>query len=260
MPHKHDLLREIIGFILEDDEKDKGNKDADSEDGNGPEGAFQYRTKSGKIVTVPDYVNLPKISVSWDVEDADATATPDGSSRYEDTVKAHIVVGSMTQTGRNRYVSEKYGIQQSQYGTRKDPIDPSVSKDHAGIDITRIDGPTLGVNVIAAEGGTVVKIVTGRSNDPTGGYGNQIIIKHADGRGARYGHLADIYVLVSGSVKAGETIASAGNTGKSTDPHLHFEHITAFDSNNNPRGTEDPRPYLLSNKAAFYPLMPFVKN
>lgn len=57
----------------------------------------------------------------------------------------------------------------------------------------------------------------------TGGYGNVLVIRHANGLETYYGHLSK-YIVNSGDiVKAGEVIGYGGSTGHSTGPHLHFE-------------------------------------
>jgi len=57
----------------------------------------------------------------------------------------------------------------------------------------------------------------------TGGYGNLIIIRHANGLETYYGHLSGRNVAAGEVVKAGEVIGYGGNTGRSTGSHLHFE-------------------------------------
>ena len=57
----------------------------------------------------------------------------------------------------------------------------------------------------------------------TGGYGNLVVIRHANGLETYYGHLQKHNVKENDIVKAGEVIGFGGNTGRSTGPHLHFE-------------------------------------
>ena len=53
-------------------------------------------------------------------------------------------------------------------------------------------------------------------------YGNHIIIEHADGWITWYAHLDSMISPVGDIVKRGYVIGLAGNTGKSSGPHLHL--------------------------------------
>lgn len=55
------------------------------------------------------------------------------------------------------------------------------------------------------------------------GYGNYVIIRHANGLETVYGHLNRHLVKPDQVVKAGQPIGLGGSTGRSTGPHLHFE-------------------------------------
>ena len=83
---------------------------------------------------------------------------------------------------------------------------------HAGIDIAM---PT-GTEVVASDGGEVV--FAGYNS----AMGNYVDIKHSNGYVTRYQHLSSYGVLKGEKVKKGQYIASSGNTGNSTGPHLHF--------------------------------------
>jgi murein DD-endopeptidase MepM/ murein hydrolase activator NlpD len=100
----------------------------------------------------------------------------------------------------------------SDFGNRFHPIDKRV-KFHGGVDIAVPKGTAIGA---AADG--VVSFAGWKD-----GYGNLVVIKHADGRETRYGHLEKILVADGEPVGAGNRIALSGSTGKSTGPHLHFE-------------------------------------
>lgn len=58
---------------------------------------------------------------------------------------------------------------------------------------------------------------------PSGGYGNLVVIDHADGWQSWYAHLSAFSVVVGQQVNQGEIIGAAGSTGHSSGPHLHFE-------------------------------------
>ncbi|THF74374.1 M23 family metallopeptidase [Cohnella fermenti] len=102
----------------------------------------------------------------------------------------------------------------SPYGYRVDPVTGAPSEFHAGIDIPA----PRGTPVMATQNGTVVQVV--RSST---GYGNHILLQHANDFISLYGHLADIAVRQGQQVHQGEMIGWVGSTGKSTGPHLHFE-------------------------------------
>jgi murein DD-endopeptidase MepM/ murein hydrolase activator NlpD len=55
------------------------------------------------------------------------------------------------------------------------------------------------------------------------GYGKMITIDHGYGYSTRYAHNAQIYVQVGQRISRWDIIASVGNTGRSTGPHLHYE-------------------------------------
>ena len=55
------------------------------------------------------------------------------------------------------------------------------------------------------------------------GYGNVLVIEHADGFFTMYGHLSSAIVSSGRYVEMGQEIALSGNTGISSGPHVHFE-------------------------------------
>lgn len=87
---------------------------------------------------------------------------------------------------------------------------------HAGIDFA----VSIGSAVRAMLNGVVRKIGT---NAVTGRTGKGMVVDHADGFSSYYGHLSGWGKKPGDKVTAGERIASSGNTGRSTGPHLHAE-------------------------------------
>ena len=55
------------------------------------------------------------------------------------------------------------------------------------------------------------------------GYGNCIIVRHAEGFSTLYSHNVRNFVKKGDRVKAGQVIALTGRTGRATTEHLHFE-------------------------------------
>ncbi|MEU6257260.1 LysM peptidoglycan-binding domain-containing M23 family metallopeptidase [Streptomyces sp. NPDC047043] len=84
---------------------------------------------------------------------------------------------------------------------------------HTGVDFVV---PT-GTSLKAVGAGTVVSAGWG------GAYGNQVVIKLADGYYAQYGHLSQLSVSAGQTVTEGQQIGLSGATGNVTGPHLHFE-------------------------------------
>lgn len=87
---------------------------------------------------------------------------------------------------------------------------------HQGLDISA----AVGTSVLACADGKVV--FTG-SRKKFRRYGNTVLVDHGKGVYTYYAHLNDVSVKKNQSVRKGQKIASVGNTGRSTGPHLHLE-------------------------------------
>jgi murein DD-endopeptidase MepM/ murein hydrolase activator NlpD len=75
-----------------------------------------------------------------------------------------------------------------------------------------------GAPVRAAENGTVIYVGSGVE-----GYGNLILIRHANGYVSAYAHLKSMSVQKGDVVNRGDNIGQAGMTGSVNRPQLHFE-------------------------------------
>ena len=102
----------------------------------------------------------------------------------------------------------------SSFGARRHPI-LGYTRMHKGIDFAVASGTPI----MAAGNGTVE--VAGRA----GGYGNLLVIRHANGFSTAYGHLSRFAngVRKGARVRQGEIVAYSGATGLATGPHLHYE-------------------------------------
>lgn len=78
----------------------------------------------------------------------------------------------------------------------------------------------IGTPVLAAAGGTVR---VAKSSGYNFGYGNYIIVTHANGSETVYAHLSRVFVSPGQTVGQGAQIGAIGSSGNSTGPHLHFE-------------------------------------
>lgn len=99
----------------------------------------------------------------------------------------------------------------SRYGWRKHPITGEMTF-HNGVDLA------------AAEGATVRSALDGMVC--AAGYdeasGNYLVLQHAGGVVTGYAHLQYAFARMGEFVQKGECIATVGQTGSATGPHLHF--------------------------------------
>jgi murein DD-endopeptidase MepM/ murein hydrolase activator NlpD len=95
-----------------------------------------------------------------------------------------------------------------------------------------------GTRVLAARGGVVVAL---RDDVTEGGPDisykpncNYVALMHDDGTFSQYVHLqrGGVLVKVGDRVSAGDVLGLSGNTGWTTQPHLHFEVFHALDGKN----------------------------
>ncbi|MFH1096696.1 MAG: M23 family metallopeptidase [Candidatus Desantisbacteria bacterium] len=84
---------------------------------------------------------------------------------------------------------------------------------HAGVDLRA----GVGRQIAASADGQVIY------SGYMGGYGKIIIIRHSNGFTTRYAHNSANLVSEGSFVRQNQVIASAGMTGHSTGPHVHFE-------------------------------------
>lgn len=103
----------------------------------------------------------------------------------------------------------------------------------------RNDGINLavpaGTSVRVAESGTVIY-----SGSKLKGYGNLVLVQHANGWVTAYAHNNKLLVGKGQQVRRGQIIAEAGKTGEVDSPQLHFELRVKGDP-------VDPVPYLVSS-------------
>lgn len=100
----------------------------------------------------------------------------------------------------------------SSYGPRMSPYAGRV-KMHEGIDV----GAPSGTPIVAPADGIIT------FSGPKPGFGNFVQIDHGYGVETIYGHASTLAVKKGQKVYRGDRIASVGNTGYSTGPHVHYE-------------------------------------
>lgn len=100
----------------------------------------------------------------------------------------------------------------SRFGYRVSPF-TSEKEFHSGLDVSARKGSSI----IAPADGVV------SSTGSNYGFGNIITINHGYGLKTKYAHLSKILVKKGQTIKRGQKIATMGNTGRTTGPHLHYE-------------------------------------
>lgn len=85
--------------------------------------------------------------------------------------------------------------------------------------------PHEGIDIAVEEGTPIRAVAPGRVvfAGPRGTYGLAVIVDHGDGVRTLYAHCSKILIAEGDSVDITTVLALAGNTGKSTGPHLHLE-------------------------------------
>jgi murein DD-endopeptidase len=121
---------------------------------------------------------------------------------------------SVKQEWIDRYLSVAYPLSKivitSRYGYRRDPFTGKRTL-HSGLDLSaKVGEPTY-----AMLAGVVIKVGSDTRS------GNFVTIRHGSFT-VSYCHLTRSLVTVGTIVRPGDTIALAGNTGRSTGSHLHL--------------------------------------
>ncbi|GAB2684760.1 hypothetical protein GCM10027089_01430 [Nocardia thraciensis] len=134
-----------------------------------------------------------------------------------------VIKGLQNQVAPAPAVRPVAGVVSSDFGSRWGAF-------HYGVDFA----DSLGAPIRSVASGTVIEA------GPASGFGLWVRVRHDDGATAVYGHVNDILTSVGQRVNAGDVIATVGNRGNSTGPHLHLEIWDPSDVK------IDPTPYLAS--------------
>lgn len=186
----------------------------------------------GRQVTSDDAANITEIylRVLYDNLDLGANMPLEGGNSTHDLI-AEMIKDSDVVPSAGGFVSPIAGGWQdkvtSEFGYRQNPTG-SGTEGHTGLDI----GVEVGTPVRAVKDGRVLFVRYKQT-----GYGYHVAIDHGGGMVTLYAHCSEILVTEGEKVRAGDTIAKSGSTGRSTGPHVHLEVI----QDGKP---QDPRSYL----------------
>ena len=199
-----------------------------------------WHIRPGKTLKIPNMDGIPytvqkndtlsKIAVKMKTPQ---NAILDANNMISDTIRQGEVLfipgGRMNSNEFSRAIKRDAAVQKtaqkimifpvpgkitSGYGWRLDPVNPQsgVMRFHQAIDQIGNTGDP----VVAAMKGKVEVI----NHNPN--LGNFMILGH-DGYQTLYAHLSGYSVKTGDVVEQGQEIAKVGNTGYTTNPHLHFE-------------------------------------
>lgn len=101
----------------------------------------------------------------------------------------------------------------SSYGRRTNPISGK-RHTHTGIDLTC----KRGEQILAPADGVVETVRPSNK-----GFGNFLTVRHSFGFMSSYAHLKNFKTKSGQFVSKGDVLATCGNSGNSTGPHLHYE-------------------------------------
>jgi murein DD-endopeptidase MepM/ murein hydrolase activator NlpD len=115
---------------------------------------------------------------------------------------------AVAEAGRGRFIWPIRGEIISQFGVT------GLGRRNDGVDVKSPQGTV----VHAAASGSVVY-----AGDQVPGFGNLVLVKHADGWVTAYAHLDKVSVQMRQTVTQGQEIGEVGQSGGVGEPQLHFE-------------------------------------
>lgn len=163
--------------------------------------------------------------------------TPDGSIDFYDKMGRSARKFLLLKPVRNARLTSGFGYRFHPILRRR--------KMHKGIDWA---GVPVGTPILAAGNGIVEKI---KPTAKSGGYGNYVRLRHANGYKTSYAHLHKYAkgLRTGMKIRQGQIIGYLGNTGRSTAAHLHYE-VLVNDRHINPMSLNVPRGRNLNGKLA----------
>lgn len=170
-------------------------------------------------VEMRSLLQAEQIEVQFHIREALRTAEGGYAKRQEAIRVEKARIAAEEEARKPKCVKPTQGSFTSGFGARW-------GTSHNGVDIAN----AIGTPILSVMDGVVVEA------GPASGFGLWVRVQHADGTITVYGHVNTIDVSKGAKVKAGQQIATMGNRGQSTGPHLHFEVWTGGSQKVNPVG------------------------
>ncbi|KYG31940.1 M23 family metallopeptidase [Alkalihalobacillus trypoxylicola] len=137
--------------------------------------------------------------------------------------------------GTNEFINYHYELENQRYAYDLVKVNRGSTFNHKGL--RNKDYYAFDQEIVAPFDGTVVNIQDGIKDNVPGLFnkekpaGNFIIIKHANQEYSMIAHLKrnSIMVAEGDSVSKGQFIAKCGNSGNSSEPHIHYQIMNTHD-------------------------------
>ena len=171
-----------------------------------PPSSFDTPPPVGQVLPPPRSAPRPPTVVMPDTPQP--YRAPPGGVTGAPTASPAVSDAQISQMGRGVFAWPLQGQVISSFGGR------GTGPRNDGLNIRA----NMGEPVRAAAAGDVVY-----AGDQVPGFGNLVLIKHADGWVTAYGHLGKVDVRMQQRVEQGQQIGQAGTSGGVSEPQLHFE-------------------------------------
>jgi hypothetical protein len=196
------------GAVRVSDDETEGDEDAEPEDGAARPEAPEPPVPAA-AEEAPGTPHADRVSVLR--EDAERLGGVAGARELSLIDLLEKLEGKRHRLASTPAIWPTKGWLTSRFGNRISPF-TSGRQFHAGIDIAG----ALGTDVIAPARGRVAFAGT------RGPLGRTVVIDHGFGVRTIYGHVNETFVKRGHEVERGQVVASLGNSGRSTGPHLHY--------------------------------------
>lgn len=205
-----------------------------------------YQLKTGQVLRLPtptiqddfDRYNVPQETQSAARVDTVERETLGDNNNQQARVITSEPLSSNTQ-GQSVVPNVKPQVQQASSAVRSKAIEQIPKRSGNGKFMRPVDGNIIsgygpkdgglhndGINIKAVRGAPVRAAENGQVvylGDDLEGYGNLILVRHADRYMSAYAHLDKFLVQKGDTVKRGQSIGTVGSSGQVSTPQLHFE-------------------------------------
>ena len=158
-------------------------------------------------------------------------AAPTAKLEYQDTTPLRLpFTGTWTVFWGGRTIEQNYHAIARDQRFAYDLVVMEKGSSHRGEGKKNADYLAWGRPILASGAGRVVAVVDGIPENVPGAMptdapeGNHVVIDHGNGEISHFAHLVpgSIPVHVGDVVKAGQLLGKCGNSGHSSEPHLHY--------------------------------------